>query len=128
MGSARNPASPGNQPPRHSLPEVEPHPGQVLADRPELGGERLVAGQPAGPGRAGPAAGLAQRLGAGALPTLYAATDATPGSYTGPQSLRESRGKPGPARASRLARDETLAAQLWSVSEDLTGVRFDFGD
>jgi NAD(P)-dependent dehydrogenase (short-subunit alcohol dehydrogenase family) len=65
---------------------------------------------------------------AGALPTLYAATDATPGSYTGPQSLRESRGKPGPARASRLARDETLAAKLWSVSEDLTGVRFDFGD
>ena len=64
---------------------------------------------------------------AGALPTLYAATDATPGSYTGPQSLRESRGKPGPARTSRLARDEPLAAKLWSVSEDLTGVRFDFG-
>jgi NAD(P)-dependent dehydrogenase (short-subunit alcohol dehydrogenase family) len=64
---------------------------------------------------------------AGALPTLYAATDAAPGSYTGPQSLRESRGKPGPARTSRLARDETLAAKLWSVSEDLTGVRFDLG-
>jgi NAD(P)-dependent dehydrogenase (short-subunit alcohol dehydrogenase family) len=64
---------------------------------------------------------------AGALPTLYAATDAAPGSYTGPQSLRESRGKPGPARTSRLARDEALAAKLWSVSEDLTGVRFDFG-
>ena len=64
---------------------------------------------------------------AGALPTLYAATDATPGSYTGPQSLRESRGKPGPARTSRLARDEALAAKLWSVSEDVTGVRFDFG-
>ena len=64
---------------------------------------------------------------AGALPTLYAATDATPGSYTGPQSLRESRGKPGPARTSRLARDEPLAATLWSVSEDLTGVRVDFG-
>ena len=63
---------------------------------------------------------------AGALPTLYAATDATPGSYTGPQSLRESRGKPGPARTSRLARDETLAAKLWSVSEDVTGVRFDW--
>ena len=64
---------------------------------------------------------------AGALPTLYAATDATPGSYTGPQSLRESRGKPGPARTSRLARDEPRAAKHWSVSEDLTGVRFDFG-
>jgi NAD(P)-dependent dehydrogenase (short-subunit alcohol dehydrogenase family) len=64
---------------------------------------------------------------AGAEPTLYAATAAEPGSYTGPQSLRESRGKPGPARTSPLARDEVLAGKLWSVSEDLTGVRFDFG-
>jgi len=50
-----------------------------------------------------------------------------PGSYTGPQSLRESRGKPGPARTSRLARDESLAQKLWAVSEDLTGVRFELG-
>jgi NAD(P)-dependent dehydrogenase (short-subunit alcohol dehydrogenase family) len=64
---------------------------------------------------------------AGAEPTLYAATAAEPGSYTGPQSLRESRGKPGPARTSPLARDEALAGKLWSVSEDLTGVRFDLG-
>ena len=64
---------------------------------------------------------------AGAEPTLYAATAAAPGSYTGPQSLRESRGKPGPARTSRLARDESLAQKLWAVSEDVTGVRFDFG-
>ena len=63
---------------------------------------------------------------AGAEPTLYAATAADPGSYTGPQSLRESRGKPGPAKLSRLARDEALAAKLWSVSEDLTGVRFEW--
>ena len=57
---------------------------------------------------------------------MYAATAADPGSYTGPQSLRESRGKPGPAKLSRLARDESLAAKLWSVSEDLTGVRFEW--
>ena len=63
---------------------------------------------------------------AGADPTLYAATAATPGSYTGPQSLRESRGRPGPARLSRLARDELLAGKLWGVSEDLTGVRYDW--
>jgi NAD(P)-dependent dehydrogenase (short-subunit alcohol dehydrogenase family) len=63
---------------------------------------------------------------AGAEPTLYAATAADPGSYTGPQSLRESRGKPGPATLSRPARDEALAGKLWSLSEDLTGVRFDF--
>jgi NAD(P)-dependent dehydrogenase (short-subunit alcohol dehydrogenase family) len=63
---------------------------------------------------------------AGANPTLYAATAATPGSYTGPQTLRESRGKPGPARLGRLARDESLAGKLWGVSEDLTGVRYDW--
>ncbi|MEP7090149.1 MAG: oxidoreductase [Nocardioidaceae bacterium] len=63
---------------------------------------------------------------AGAEPTLYAATVASPGSYTGPQSLRESRGRVGPAKTSRLARDETLAGKLWSVSEDRTGVRYDW--
>ena len=63
---------------------------------------------------------------AGADPTLYAATAATPGSYTGPQSLRESRGRPGPAKLSRLASDESLAGKLWGVSEDLTGVRYDW--
>jgi NAD(P)-dependent dehydrogenase (short-subunit alcohol dehydrogenase family) len=63
---------------------------------------------------------------AGADPTLYAATEALPGSYTGPQSLRESRGRPGPARLSRLARDESLAGKLWGVSEDLTGVHYAF--
>jgi NAD(P)-dependent dehydrogenase (short-subunit alcohol dehydrogenase family) len=63
---------------------------------------------------------------AGAEPTLYAATEATPGSYTGPQSLRESRGHVGPAKVGRLARDEALAGKLWQVSEDLTGVTYDW--
>ncbi len=63
---------------------------------------------------------------AGALPTLYAATAATPGSYTGPQTLRESRGRPGPAKLGRLASDESLAGKLWTVSEDLTGVRYEW--
>jgi len=63
---------------------------------------------------------------AGAEPTLYAATVAEPGSYTGPQRLRETRGPVGPAQAIPLARDEQLAARLWERSEDLTGVRFDW--
>ena len=63
---------------------------------------------------------------AGAEPTLYAATEATPGSYTGPQSMRESRGKVGPAKLNPLARDESLAGKLWGISEDLTGVRYDW--
>jgi NAD(P)-dependent dehydrogenase (short-subunit alcohol dehydrogenase family) len=61
---------------------------------------------------------------AGAEPTLYAATRAEPGSYTGPQGLRESRGHVGPARLSREARDEVLARKLWDLSEDWTGVRY----
>jgi NAD(P)-dependent dehydrogenase (short-subunit alcohol dehydrogenase family) len=61
---------------------------------------------------------------AGAEATLYAATAAEPGSYTGPQGLRESRGRIGPARLSVAARDETLAGKLWALSEDLTDVRY----
>jgi len=62
----------------------------------------------------------------GAEPTLFAATAADPGSYTGPRWLRESRGPVGPARVGPLARDEVLAGKLWQVSEDLTGVRYDW--
>jgi NAD(P)-dependent dehydrogenase (short-subunit alcohol dehydrogenase family) len=64
----------------------------------------------------------------GAEPTLYAAAVAEPGSYTGPRWLRESRGPVAPARVSALARDEALAAKLWQVSEDLTGVRYDWDE
>jgi len=64
---------------------------------------------------------------AGAEATLYAATVAPPGSYTGPTQLFGSRGPVGPAGMSETARDEQLADQLWSLSEDLTGVRFDLG-
>ncbi len=63
---------------------------------------------------------------AAAHPTLYAATEAEPGSYTGPQSFRELRGPVGPAKLSRFARDEELAAKLWNLSEELTGVEYDW--
>ena len=65
-----------------------------------------------------------QSSAAGANPTLYAATAAEPGSYTGPQRLRESRGPVGPAQISALGRDEYLASALWDRSEELTGVTF----
>jgi NAD(P)-dependent dehydrogenase (short-subunit alcohol dehydrogenase family) len=65
-----------------------------------------------------------QSAAAGANPTLYAATEAKPGSYTGPQWLRETRGPVGPARLSPLAQDQELASRLWQVSQDLTGVEF----
>ena len=61
----------------------------------------------------------------GAEATLYAATVAAPGSYTGPTGLRETRGPVGPAALSPLARDADLAAALWRVSEEHTGVRYE---
>ena len=61
---------------------------------------------------------------AGAHPTLYAVAEGGPSTYTGPQRLRESRGPVGPAKLSRLARDEDLARKLWDLSEELTGVSF----
>ena len=60
----------------------------------------------------------------GANPTLYAATLAEPGSYTGPQRVRESRGPIGPAKLSTYAQDEQLGKDLWALSEEKTGVRF----
>jgi NAD(P)-dependent dehydrogenase (short-subunit alcohol dehydrogenase family) len=59
----------------------------------------------------------------GAEAILYAATEAAPGSYSGPTGFRETRGPVGEAKLSTLAQDETLAALLWERSEELTGVR-----
>lgn len=61
---------------------------------------------------------------AGARPTLYAASEAAPGSYTGPRRLGETRGPIGDARWSPLARDEKLGRRLWQASEALTGLRY----
>jgi NAD(P)-dependent dehydrogenase (short-subunit alcohol dehydrogenase family) len=72
---------------------------------------------------------LAQGVDAGALPILYAATveDLPGGSYVGPDGWREFRGGPKVVRPRRLARDPEVAKRLWQVSEDLTGVEYDFG-
>lgn len=63
-----------------------------------------------------------QSAAAGARPSLYAATLAEPGSYTGPQRLGESRGPIGPAKVNPYAKDEALAQKLWTLSEQKTGV------
>lgn len=70
---------------------------------------------------------ISQSARAGALPTLYAVENGEPGSYTGPRSLFESRGAPGPAKISAKAQDPALARKLWEASENLTGVVYDFG-
>jgi NAD(P)-dependent dehydrogenase (short-subunit alcohol dehydrogenase family) len=66
-----------------------------------------------------------QSAAAGANPSLFAATLAEPGSYTGPQRFGESRGPIGPARLSRYAADGELGKKLWTLSEEKTGVTFD---
>lgn len=70
---------------------------------------------------------LAQSADAGAWPTVYAATadDVRSGEHIGPSGLLGLSGPPSRARSSRRARDPELAARLWAVSEELTGVRFD---
>ena len=68
---------------------------------------------------------LAQSASMGALPSLYAATQDLPGStYVGPGGFNEMRGYPTAVGSSRAARDEHTGAQLWSLSEELTGVRY----
>jgi NAD(P)-dependent dehydrogenase (short-subunit alcohol dehydrogenase family) len=67
-----------------------------------------------------------QSAAAGAEPVLYAAGVAAPGSYSGPQWPGGMRGPAGPARRSRVASSSTLAAPLWDVSEELTGVEYDW--
>jgi len=61
-----------------------------------------------------------------ALPTLIAAigTEVKGGQYYGPTGNKEeTKGPPGLARSKSKARDEELAKRLWSVSEELTGVK-----
>jgi NAD(P)-dependent dehydrogenase (short-subunit alcohol dehydrogenase family) len=65
-----------------------------------------------------------QSASAGARATLYAATEAAPGSYTGPIRFGESRGPIGAARLSEQAQDEKLGHRLWQVSEELTGFHY----
>ena len=63
---------------------------------------------------------------AGALPQIFAATspEAKAGAYYGPNGFMEITGAPGIAQARPQARDTAVAARLWTISEDLTGVRF----
>ena len=68
---------------------------------------------------------LAQAPEDGALPVLLAATADLPGaSFTGPEHLMHMRGGAEVIKRSARARDAALAARLWTVSEELTGVRF----
>ena len=68
---------------------------------------------------------FAQRATMGALPILYAATQAIPGgSYLGPDGPMQQRGYPTLVRPSRGAQDAEVARRLWTISEALTHTRF----
>lgn len=93
----------------------------------------------AGPGQGGGVAAkivalfltlIAQPEAQGALPTLYAATapEVRGGHFYGCDGYREMRGYPVEVRAETQAYDESLAAKLWKVSEELTGVQYRLGE
>ena len=68
---------------------------------------------------------LAQDAASGALPTLFAAVGDIPGnSFAGPGGFMEQRGAPKLVGRSPAAQDKDVAQRLWTVSEQLTGVRF----
>jgi NAD(P)-dependent dehydrogenase (short-subunit alcohol dehydrogenase family) len=71
---------------------------------------------------------FAQSAAMGALPTEYAATspDVHGGDYIGPDGLGEMWGNPVKVGCSAAARDTAIASRLWQVSEQLTGVQYQF--
>ena len=63
----------------------------------------------------------------GALATLRAAAapDVQGGQYYGPSGFRELVGHPVLVRSNRKSHDVAVQQRLWTVSEELTGVKFD---
>jgi NAD(P)-dependent dehydrogenase (short-subunit alcohol dehydrogenase family) len=110
-----------------ALVSVAAHPGyastHLQAAGPEMAGSKLMLRL----------YDLANQVGAqpaemGALPQLYGATgpDVTGGSYFGPDRLFEQRGHPKEVRGTGSAYKPEEASRLWEVSEELTGVRYDW--
>ena len=69
---------------------------------------------------------IAQDTHMGALTTLRAATDpaAEGGSFWGPSKLFEMAGPPVQVTSNRRSRNLDDAAKLWTISEELSGVRY----
>jgi NAD(P)-dependent dehydrogenase (short-subunit alcohol dehydrogenase family) len=69
---------------------------------------------------------MAQAPAMGALPALYAATspDVSGGDYIGPGGFKELSGYPKKVDCRPEARDTTLSARLWSLSEQLTSTKY----
>ncbi len=70
---------------------------------------------------------LAQDIGMGVLPQLYASTapEAKGGAFYGPKTFRV-RGYPAEQHANHAADDAAALNRFWEISEDLTGVHYSF--
>lgn len=99
-----------------------------VAAHPGLANTDLLRNAPAAFRLIGPivAPFISQNAAMGALPTVRAATDPAVlgGQYYGPDGRGEFRGNPHVVASSPQAQDVTLQQRLWTVSEDLTGVKF----
>jgi NAD(P)-dependent dehydrogenase (short-subunit alcohol dehydrogenase family) len=71
---------------------------------------------------------LAMPVWKGTLPTLRAATaaDINGGEFIGPHRRLQLRGFPVSVESNAASHDREVATRLWDVSEELTGVRYDF--
>jgi NAD(P)-dependent dehydrogenase (short-subunit alcohol dehydrogenase family) len=69
---------------------------------------------------------LGQSSAMGAMPTIRAAVDENVkgGEYYGPDGFGEFYGNPIKVDSSDLSKDEMIAKRLWTVSEEMTGVKF----
>jgi NAD(P)-dependent dehydrogenase (short-subunit alcohol dehydrogenase family) len=110
------------------LRSLAAHPGYATTNLqttgPEMGGNKVMV-RMAGLGNAM----FGQPDANGAIPILYAATDpdAQSGQYIGPDGLFHMRGSGAkPGKPTRKALDQATAARLWDVSQELTGVTYDW--
>jgi len=69
---------------------------------------------------------MAQPASVGALPEVLAVAgnEARNGAYYGPTKFGDSRGPVGESLVSEAAKDQKSAARLWTLSEDLLGVKW----
>ncbi len=110
-----------------ALASVAAHPGyastHLQAAAPELSGSKVGVRLWDGLNRV-----AAQPPADGALPQLYAATmaDVRGGEYFGPTGLFEMRGGPTRVESTRRSRSREDATRLWDVSEELTGVGYEW--
>lgn len=108
-----------------SIASVAAHPGyastHLQAVGPEMRGQGWMTKVMGGVNKV-----MAQSAAMGTLPTLYAATFPAirSGDYVGPDGFGEQRGHPRLVGMTESARDDAAADRLWTVSEDLTGVRY----